>query len=316
MGLRLVKTIDVLLAVYNGERYLPPLLDSLAAQDDAAFAVLMQDDGSTDGSPALLAAMAEHDDRFRPAAEIGRHLGAKGNFISLIRQAQGDYAALCDQDDEWAPNRLSRCRQALEQAEARWGADTPLLVHSDSHLVDAEGKLLQESFFRHQGWDPAAVTLPRLMVQNNVTGCTLMMNAALRRLVAEHADPAVMHMHDWFIALTAAAFGHIIFLDEPLVRYRQHGVNVMGASRQTLLQRGVKALGAWQKGKARIALTYRHTRAFRDAYGALLPREAAAVIDRYLATEAMGKIRRVLAVLRGGYTMQSRVTRMGQLLFG
>ena len=316
MGLRLVKTIDVLLAVYNGERYLPPLLDSLAAQDDAAFAVLMQDDGSTDGSPALLAAMAEHDDRFRPAAEIGRHLGAKGNFISLIRQAQGDYAALCDQDDEWAPNRLSRCRQALEQAEARWGADTPLLVHSDSHLVDAEGKLLQESFFRHQGWDPAAVTLPRLMVQNNVTGCTLMMNAALRRLVAEHADPAVMHMHDWFIALTAAAFGHIIFLDEPLVRYRQHGVNVMGASRQTLLQRGVKALGAWQKGKARIALTYRHTRAFRDAYGALLPREAAAAIDRYLATEAMGKIRRVLAVRRGGYTMQSRVTRMGQLLFG
>ena len=90
----------------------------------------------------------------------------------------------------------------------------------------------------------------------------------------------------------------------------------MGASRQTLIQRGVKALGAWQKGKARIALTYRHTRAFRDAYGALLPQEAAAVIDRYLATEAMGKIRRVTAVRRGGYTMQSRITRAGQLIFG
>ena len=316
MGLCLVKTIDVLLAVYNGERFLPPLLDSLAAQDDPAFAVLMQDDGSTDGSPALLAAMTEQDHRFRPAEECGRHLGAKGNFISLIRQARGDYTALCDQDDEWEPSRLSRCRQALEKAEARWGADTPLLVHSDCRLVDAEGALLQESFFRHQGWDPAAVTLSRLLVQNNVTGCTLMMNAALRRLVAEHADPASMHMHDWFIALTAAAFGHIVFLDEPLVRYRQHGVNVMGASRQTLLQRGMKALGAWQKGKERIALTYRHTRAFREAYGALLPDEAAAVIDRYLATERMGKIRRVMAVRRGGYTMQSRITRMGQLLFG
>ncbi|MGN1021645.1 MAG: glycosyltransferase family 2 protein, partial [Aristaeellaceae bacterium] len=308
--------IDVLLAVYNGERFLPPLLESLAGQDDAAFTVLMQDDGSTDGSTALLAAMADKDARFRPAEEGGRHLGAKGNFISLIRQATGDYAALCDQDDVWEANRLSRCRQALEQAEARWGADTPLLVHSDCRLVDAQGALLQESFFRHQGWDPGAVTLPRLLVQNNVTGCTLMMNAALRRLVAERADPAAMHMHDWFIALTAAAFGHIVFLDEPLVRYRQHGVNVMGASRQTLLQRGVKALGAWRKGKDRIALTYRHTRAFREAYGALLPEDAAAVIDRYLATEAMGKVRRVMAVRRGGYTMQSPVTRMGQLLFG
>ena len=316
MGLCLVKTIDVLLAVYNGERFLPPLLQSLTAQDDPSFTVLIQDDGSTDGSPALLSAMTEQDDRFRPTGENGRHLGVKGNFISLIRQARGDYTALCDQDDEWEPSRLSRCRQALEQAEARWGADTPLLVHSDCRLVDAEGHLLQESFFRHQGWDPAAVTLPRLMVQNNVTGCTLMMNAALRRLVAEHADPDSMHMHDWFIALTAAAFGHIVLLDEPLVRYRQHGVNVMGASRQTLLQRGMKALGAWQKGKERIALTYRHTRAFREAYGALLPDEAAAVIDRYLATERMGKIRRVMAVRRGGYTMQSRITRMGQLLFG
>ncbi|MGN0746572.1 MAG: glycosyltransferase family 2 protein [Aristaeellaceae bacterium] len=311
-----MKTIDVLLAVYNGERFLPPLLQSLAAQDDAAFTVLVQDDGSTDGSPALLEAITAQDSRFRPAAENGCHLGAKGNFISLIRQATGDYTALCDQDDVWERGRLSRCRRALEQAEARWGADTPLMVHSDSRLIDAEDAVLQESFFRHQGWDPAAVTLPRLIVQNNVTGCTLMMNAALRRLVAEHADPASMHMHDWFIALTAAAFGHIVFLDEPLVRYRQHGVNVMGASRQTLLQRGVKALGAWRKGKARIALTYRHTRAFRDAYGTLLPGEAAAVIDRYLATEAMGKIRRVLAVRRGGYTMQSRITRMGQLIFG
>ena len=275
----------------------------------------MQDDGSDDDTPALLRKAAQ-DGSFLLGTEGGQHLGAIGNFWSLLRQSDGELIALCDQDDEWEPNRLSRCREALELAEARWGADTPLLVHSDCRLVDAEGALLQESFFRHQGWDPAAVTLSRLLVQNNVTGCTLMMNAALRRLVAEHADPASMHMHDWFIALTAAAFGHIVFLDEPLVRYRQHGVNVMGASRQTLLQRGMKALGAWQKGKARIALTYRHTRAFREAYGALLPDEAAAVIDRYLATERMGKIRRVMAVRRGGYTMQSRITRMGQLLFG
>lgn len=306
----------VLLATYNGARFLPCLLSSLQQQDITDFTVLMQDDGSTDATSALLQGIAAEDPRFTHAAENGHHFGSKGNFISLIRQCRSPYIALCDQDDQWEPDRLSRCLSAMHEAEARYGADTPLLIHSDARLVDEQGTPLQESFFRHQGWDPAAVTLPRLLVQNNVTGCTLLMNAALRDLVARYADPATMHMHDWFIALTAAAFGHIVFVDAPLVRYRQHDVNVMGASQDSQIHRGVKALSAWQKGKARIALTYTHTRAFRDAYGDALPADARQIVDRYLSTEAMCKPRRVIAVFRGGYTMQSPVTCLGQIVFG
>lgn len=316
MGLEVVKTIQVLMACYNGEKFLPQQLASLKAQDDPCFTVLMQDDGSTDITPALLQDVARQDSRFLLAADNGKRHGAIGNFLSLLGQCEADYAALCDQDDLWAANRLSRCRAAMEAAEAQYGADTPLLVHSDSRVVDGNGNTLHESFFLHQGWDKNALTLPRLLVQNNVTGCTLLMNAALRRLVVEHGDPKTMHMHDWFIALTAAAFGHVIFVDEPLVSYRQHGVNVMGASQQNLGQRGVKALSQWEKGKKRIALTYTHTKAFRDAYGDALPQEAQRIIDGYLATEKMGKLRRVLTVQRKGYTMQSKVTRMGQIIFG
>lgn len=306
----------ILLATYNGARFLPALLTSLQQQDAADLTVLMQDDGSTDATPALLQSIAAQDPRFVPAGESGQHFGARGNFISLIRQSRSPYIALCDQDDQWEPDRLSRCLSAMHEAEARYGADTPLLVHSDARLVDEQGATLQESFFRHQGWDPDATSLPRLLVQNNVTGCTLLMNAALRDLAVQYADPETMHMHDWFIALTAAAFGHIVFVDAPLVRYRQHGVNVVGASQQGQLQRGVKALSAWEKGKARIALTYAHTRAFRNAYGDALPTEARQIIDRYLATEKLCKPRRIIAVFRGDYTMQSPVTRLGQIVFG
>lgn len=315
MGLEMVKTIQVLMACYNGEKYLPQQLASLQNQDDVCFFVVMQDDGSTDATPALLA-QATTDSRFHLADDNGRHHGAIGNFLSLMQQCTADYTALCDQDDVWAADRLSRCRAAMEQAEARFGASTPLLVHSDARLVDAAGATLHESFFAHQGWDKTAVTLPRLLVQNNVTGCTLLMNAALRCLVVQHGDPGKMHMHDWFIALTAAAFGHIAIVDAPLVNYRQHGVNVMGASQQTQMQRGAKALSQWEKGKARIALTYAHTRDFRDAYGEALPQEARRMIDAYLATEKMSKLRRVLTVQKLGCTMQSRVTRIGQMIFG
>lgn len=312
----MVKTITVLLAAYQGEKYLPELLASLAGQDDPAYRVLMQDDGSIDGTPAILADKAAADDRFSLAACQGTHLGAVGNFLSLMAQDDAPYSALCDQDDVWAKQRLSRCRAAMEAAEARWGCDVPLLVHSDCAVTDAEGSVLHHSFFAHQGWDPAATDLRRLLVQNNATGCTMLMNAALRNLVVRHARADEMFMHDWFIAMTASAFGHVAIVNEPLVRYRQHGKNVMGASKSGLLLRAVKALGEAEKSRERILRTYHYAQTFRSAYGDALPAAAAETVDTYLNTQYMGKLRRVWAVQKGGYRMQSTVTRIGQMLFG
>ena len=310
-----MKRVQVLLACYNGGPYLSRQLATLRAQVDPCFSVLMQDDGSDDDTPALLRKAAQ-DGSFLLGTEGGQHLGAIGNFWSLLRQSDGALIALCDQDDEWSPCRLSRCREIMEQAERRYGEDTPLLVHSDCRLVDAQGVPLAESFFRRQGWDPAATSLARLLVQNNVTGCTLMMNAPLRRLALQYGRPSEMYMHDWFLALTAAAFGQIVFIPEPLVSYRQHGGNVMGASASGQVRRGAQALSQWEKAKARITLTYDHAQAFRDMYGEALPDAARLCIDTYLSTRKLCKLRRVLAVRRGGYTMQSPVTRAGQLLFG
>ena len=312
----MVKRITVLMACYNGEKWLPEQLASLQKQDDRHWRALLQDDGSTDNTPDMLAQLCAADPRFALGAEQGRHFGAIGNFWSLLAQDDGDYTALCDQDDVWEADRLSRCRQALERAEKQYGADTPILVHSDCRVTDGEGKPLHESFFDHQGWDRSATGLKRLLVQNNVTGCTVLMNAALRKLAVAHGDPAKMAMHDWFLALTAAAFGHVVIVDAPLVNYRQHGTNVKGASHQNLATRGVKALSAWEKGKKRIDLTYRHTEAFWKAYGDALPEVATREIVAYLATERLPKMKRVLAVQKLGYTMQSVITRAGQVIFG
>ncbi len=315
MGDHLVSAL-ILLAVFNGEKHLTALLDSLNAQTDGDFSVLVQDDGSDDGTPALLAELFRSDARFRPGAESGRHLGAAGNFLSLIRQADADEVFLCDQDDIWMPEKVAVLKQALADAAARYGAGTPLLVHSDCTLIDESGVQTGESFFRHQGWDPDAVTFPRLLVQNNVTGCTLVMNRPLCRLVADHGRARDLFMHDWFIALTAAAFGRVVFVGRQLTAYRQHAGNEIGASRLGLLSRGFRALAGRKKAKRRILLTYTHTQVFCRLYGDLLPEEARQTASGYLATRSMRKIPRVLAVRRMGCTMQNPVTRMGQILFG
>ena len=306
----------VLLTAFNGSAHLPGLLDSLRSQTDRDFFVLMQDDGSTDGTQEILKEAAARDNRFVFGSEQGKHLGAAGNFLSLIRQADAEYCLLCDQDDAWEPDKISVLKKAMTDLENQYGSETPLLVHSDCSLVNEAGEKIGDSFFRHQGWDPAAVSLQQLLVQNNVTGCTLIMNKPLRNLVAAHAKAKDLFMHDWFIALTAASFGRITFVSRPLTRYRQHEGNVIGASARSLFVRGFSALRDGKNAKRRILLTYTHTMVFRKLYGDDLPPRAREIVDAYLSTRRMKKIPRVLAVQRMGFVMQSPVTRLGQILFG
>lgn len=308
--------VSVLLATYRGERFLPQQLASLRAQSMGQFRVLMQDDGSDDGTVALLNRVAAEDARFRLGTEGGGHRGAAGNFLSLLRQDDAPYTALCDQDDVWHADRLAVGLSILRDAEARLGTSTPLLCHSDCRLVDETGRVTAQSFFRRQGWRPDATTLPQLLVQNNATGCTMLMNAALRRLVVAHGDAAQMYMHDWFIALTAASFGQVLVAPGTLVDYRQHDANVLGASRTGLLRRGVSALGHRKKVRQRIQLTYDHARCFAASYGETLPEAARRVVETYLQTEELPRLRRIAALRQGNYVMQSWVTRWGQYFLG
>ena len=315
MGADLVKTV-ILLATYNGMKYLPDLTASLKAQTDPDFSVLMQDDGSTDQTGKYLLSLCREDNRFSMGSEQGAQLGPAGNFLSLIRQAEGDAFLLCDQDDLWEPEKVAVLKRALLDAEAACGTDVPILVHSDCSLTDQDGNPIAPSFFAHQGWDPEAVTLPRLLVQNNVTGCTLIMNRALKDLVGENGRAKDLFMHDWFIALTAAAFGKVVFVSQQLTRYRQHGENAIGASKRPLVLRAFSALRDHRKIKRRIQLTYTHTMVFRKIYEGRLPEEAHTIINQYLATRKMPKLARIREIRRLGCVMQSPVTRLGQLLFG
>jgi len=317
----LLVNLTVLLAAYNGEKYLPELLSSLSGQTFRDFQILYQDDGSSDRTPEILSHWSSRDPRFRPAGRQGEHLGPAGNFLSLLAQSTGDLVFLCDQDDYWEPEKLDVLVRYYAEITGTRSDDpsnavSPLLIHSDASVVDESGQMIHPSFFQHQGWDPEAVSLNRLLVQNNATGCLMMLNRPLVDLVSAYGAPSRMFMHDWFIALTAASFGSIRFCNQPLVRYRQHGDNSIGASSRSLFRRGLRALGQREKSKARIALTYSHAEAFRASFGSTLPAEAAETIDRYLAIRSLPKLQRIRQYRRMNFLMQSPITRLGQYMFG
>jgi len=231
--------VDILMATYNGAKYLADQLDSLLAQTHQNFRLLVSDDGSTDGTLALLETYRSRlGDRLVVVPHPGMGQGVVKNFENLMRASlQGCHAhwiAFSDQDDVWLPEKVERCLHVLMQLEQATGVHQPCLVHSDLTVVDEELNVIAPSFSQHQRMDPAACSPTALLSINQVTGCTMMINRALLEMSLPLPDQTVMH--DWWCALLSSS-GRRTFLDEQLILYRQHGFNQLGAKDRRLKMR-------------------------------------------------------------------------------
>ena len=231
MAMSSLPEVEVLLATYNGARFLREQLDSIIAQDYGNIRVLARDDGSNDGTVEILDQYAKRfpgSFRLMPAsAPTG---SAKNNFLLLMKASRADHICFADQDDVWLPDKVSRTKHAMDQLQSRWGTKVPLLVFTDLHVVDDRLKILHESFWSHMNIDPDRMErLAKLMVQSVVTGCTAMLNRPLLELSLRMPDEAFMH--DRWIGLLASFMGKSNGLRVPTVLYRQHEHNVLGTGR-------------------------------------------------------------------------------------
>jgi len=304
--------IDILLATYNGERYLPSLSRSLRAQSFADFTVLCRDDGSRDGTAALLARLEREDKRFRIL--YGSPSGsASGCFFALLRASDAPYTMFCDQDDVWHADKVEKTLRAMKAAEAKYGTDTPLLVHTDLRVVDAVLREISPSLMDYQQLSPSEDSLSRLLCQSLVSGCTMMINEPLRRLVTEHL-PETCLMYDWWISLAAAAFGRIVYLPEATIDYRQHDSNQVGAQNARSAAYVLQKLRSGSAGKA-LAGTYAQAAAFAAAFGDILPRQQSERIRGYAALPDMNKLQRIRSIRRMGTLKCGTLRRLGQYWF-
>ena len=221
--------VDILLATYNGAAFLEAQLDSILAQTHENWALVIRDDGSTDKTPEIIEAFrARHPEKVVILEDEAGNLGLVQNFSRLMEHAGTGYVAFCDQDDVWKPEKLELSLQKMRALEAEHGPDKPLLVFTDLTVVDEDLRIIHPSYWRYQGvWPERCNSLGRVLFQNVVTGCTALMN---RPLVEKSMPiPGGAVVHDWWVALVAAAFGAAGFIVQPTVLYRQHGKNILGA---------------------------------------------------------------------------------------
>lgn len=222
--------VEILLAAYNGEAYLVEQIDSILRQTDARWHLTISDDGSTDGTGAVIDAyVSRHPGKITRHRFDRRFGNARDHFFALMALCDADYMLFCDQDDVWHPEKVQKTREALERAEAEFGADVPILAFSDQTPTDEHLRPLAPSLMRYQKQYFERFDYRSILMQNVVTGGAMGVNRALARLAERGMGDGRVIMHDWWLAAVAARFGQIAYIDEPLGVYRQHGDNAVGA---------------------------------------------------------------------------------------
>jgi GT2 family glycosyltransferase len=203
--------ISVCMATYNGAGYLRPQLDSILTQLDPDDELLVQDDGSSDGTVEIVRSYG--DPRIQLAANE-RNLGVIATFERCLVRARHDIVFLADQDDEWLPGKI-------DAMVARFADPHVTGVVTEALIVDGDDAVTGESYFAHVHSGPGVL---HNFVKNSYLGCCM----AVRRHVLAVALPVPrsVRTHDGWIGITADMMDEAVFLPTPYVRYRRHGSNL------------------------------------------------------------------------------------------
>lgn len=235
--------VQILLSTWNGERWLTELLESLRCQTFQDWQLLVRDDGSSDQTlRVLLDWQQQYPDKVAGLLLDGSHLGSNLSFSRLVEASDAPYLMFCDQDDVWFPEKVELQYTAMQSLEGEYGVQTPLLVHSDLAVVDVNRHLQAASFWEYRKFD-VQQRKQSYLLNNVVTGCATLFNRAAASL-AFPAPPEAMQ-HDRWLGLVCVWFGKVHAMPHPLVFYRQHGVNQLGAAATTSIRGMDERVTAW-----------------------------------------------------------------------
>jgi len=309
--------VDVLLATYNGARFVDSQIQSILEEAGPGCRLLIRDDGSIDGTLSLVKRYTDRAAGKIVLLEDDRgHLGACGNFSALLSHASADYVVFCDHDDVWLPGRITKPLERIKALERQYGVDTPVLIHTDLVVTNENLHPLSSSFWEYSHLDPQrGGTLNRLLVQNVVTGCATTINGALARLAGPIPESALMH--DWWLALVASAFGRLDFLAQPTVLYRQHARNTIGAKRFGLpsaIRQLANRLSARRQVQA-VRSTFRQAEMFLRRFAKLLTPQQLAVVEAYVELGSHSFLQRRRTAIRYGLLKNDWIRNLTWLAF-
>lgn len=310
-------TVAICMATYNGEKYLSEQIDSILNQTYSDWILFIRDDNSKDSTGEIIQRYSlKYKEKIVWITDPSLAGGsAKKNFASVLSWVSTHYNfcyfMFADQDDVWLDSKIEKSMNLLREQEAK--ENIPVLVHTDLKVVDQDLTVLGNSFFAYRALDPDRSDLRHLLIQNNVTGCTMLWNKALNELLAIQSDTVAMH--DWWIALAACCFGKILVLKEPMILYRQHGNNVLGATRVNTLGFIIRRLLGSNHVRKTLQMAVEQAGGFLFCYEGRLDEEQRRTVRLFSQLYNHNKLVRVATVCRESFLKQGMVQIIGELLF-
>lgn len=220
--------VEIILSTYNGSIYLRQQLDSLLNQSYKNIHIIIRDDGSVDVTNNIVDFYRMKFPGRISVLSCDSNLGSSASFLYLLARTTADYIMFCDQDDVWYQDKVLDTLSEMRKLQTAYGVDVPFLVFTDLCVVDADMNIVEASLWRSQKLDPkVSLDWRKLLAQNVVTGCTIMVNKHVKKLIDLHLG--LDFVHDQYVSVLVSKYGRLSWLDKPTMYYRQHGANVVGA---------------------------------------------------------------------------------------
>lgn len=220
--------IAILMATYNGEKYLCEQVNSILAQTYQDWHLYIHDDGSKDNTIAIIKEYINQYPEKITLLDYPSQGGACLNFLSMLEKVDAPYYMFCDQDDVWLNDKVDISIKKMKVSEEKEGSK-PIIVFSDLIVVDCLLNTIAPSFHKFAGIFPQFIqSFDDLAATVLAPGCSMLINAHSKHCIKQPATKATMH-DAWITACVASKHGKLVYIPQPLLLYRQHSQNTLGA---------------------------------------------------------------------------------------
>lgn len=309
MAIECKTKIAILMATYNGAEYVGEQLDSILNQSSKNWTLYIHDDGSNDDTRNIINQYARRYPEKIVVIEGPSTGGAKTNFFYLMKEVTADYIMFSDQDDFWLPEKIEKTYAKCLELE-NGHLDEPVATFTDLKVVDQKLKVISEKMSSYQTLNMDNTEFNKLMIQNIVTGCTMMINRTCRDISLKCKDYDQVIMHDWWCALVASYFGKIGYVDESLILYRQHGDNSVGAKDVHDVNYIKSKLSHADEQRKSLLNTQKQIKYFINVYGVTTPS-----IVEYGNFASKGKLEKISFLIKNHVWKSGLIRNLGLLWF-
>lgn len=300
--------IAILLATYNGGKYIREQIDSILNQTNQNWMVFIHDDGSSDETSIIVNQYCdEYPDKFINIKTPSTG-SAKNNFFYLLNLVEAKYYMFCDQDDVWDKEKIQITYERMSNVKEK----LPTMVFTDLSIVDQDLGLISNSLWDYYKFDINSVSFNSLIIRNVVTGCTVMINKELRDKMISYRNLDDVPMHDKWGALIALKFGKLVPVNCSTLMYRQHSNNQVGAKKSDGVKYYISKLQNFNTLKKQYEYIFRQSKEFVEVFD--LPQNDD--LYKFVQIRNKNKLLRICFYFKYGFITNRFTQILSQILWG